>query len=416
MVEIKMPEAGFSITEGTVIKWYKSIGDRVSEGENVVCVETEKITVDIPAERSGVLQEMRYKEGEIAPVGSVMGTIAESCEKITRITEKVLPAEEKAAPPQIKRTEESLPDREKKISPAAKAIARSKKVNLSEISVGTGPLGRIVKQDVLDYITKGNAGQTVAESGVTGTTARDVNRRKVEEKGKRVEFKGWRKVIAERMLASWREIPHYTMSIEADVTELWRTIGRIREKEKGLHITYLPFMMKSMALGIEEIPQINAHCDKEGFTILQEVNINVAVESGERLLIPVVRDVGKKSILELVRDLDGLVQKAGEDKLGPEDISGGTVTLTNVGMFGTHSATSIIFPPQVAIMYMGAARDVPAVWEGRIEVRKKMIFGVTYDHRVINGATGGRFLMRVKECLEDLCLFMMRLDESGLSR
>ncbi len=124
-----------------------------------------------------------------------------------------------------------------------------------------------------------------------------------------------------------------------------------------------------------------------------------------------MRDVGKKSILELIRDLDGLIKKAREDKLEPQDISGGTVTLTNVGMFGTHSATSIIFPPQVAILYMGVAKDVPAVWEGRIEVRKKMIFGATYDHRVINGASGGRFLMKVKEYLEDLGLFMMRVSE-----
>ncbi len=411
MVEIKMPEAGFSITEGTVIKWYKSIGDKVHEGENVVCVETEKITVDIPAERSGVLQEMRYKEGEIAPVGTVMGTIAEKGEKVSPMTEEITTDEEKGAGVQIKRTDESRAYRDKKISPAAKAVARARGVNISEISAGTGPLGRIVKQDVLDYITNKGVGRPIADQAMKGATPREAIGRKVEEKGKRLEFRGWRKVIAERMLASSREIPHYTMSIEADVTELSRTIKAFREKEKGLHITYLPFMMKSMALGIEEIPQINALCDKEGYTMLEEVNINVAVELGEKLLVPVVRDVGKKSILELIRDLDGLIKKAREDKLEPQDISGGTVTLTNVGMFGTHSATSIIFPPQVAILYMGVAKDVPAVWEGRIEVRKKMIFGATYDHRVINGASGGRFLMKVKEYLEDLGLFMMRVSE-----
>jgi pyruvate/2-oxoglutarate dehydrogenase complex dihydrolipoamide acyltransferase (E2) component len=255
MVEIKMPEAGFSITEGTVIKWYKSIGDNVREGENVVCVETEKITVDIPAVRAGVLQEMRYKEGEIAPVGTVMGIIAEEGEKVSPVTEEVATDEEKGVGVQINLTDGSR-TREKKISPAAKAIARSKRVNLSEILVGTGPFGRIVKQDVLDYIAKGDGGQTVAEEAMAGANAREITGSNVEEKGKRVEFRGWRKVIAERMLASAREIPHYTMSIEADVTELARTIKVLREKEKGLHVTYLPFMMKSIALGIKEIPQI----------------------------------------------------------------------------------------------------------------------------------------------------------------
>jgi len=160
---------------------------------------------------------------------------------------------------------------------------------------------------------------------------------------------------------------------------------------------------------MEEVPYVNAFCDGKGFTVRPEINIGVAVDLGEKLLVLVVKDVKRKSILELVEEVDGLAKKAREGMLEAEDVQGGTLTLTNVGMFQTHSATSIILQPQVAIIYMWAAREVPAVWDGKIEVRKKMIFGATYDHRVVNGAAGGRFLKKVKDCLEDLGVLMIRI-------
>jgi pyruvate/2-oxoglutarate dehydrogenase complex dihydrolipoamide acyltransferase (E2) component len=210
------------------------------------------------------------------------------------------------------------------------------------------------------------------------------------------------------MVSSKTEIPHYTMSVEADVTELNLMIQTLREKE-GLHITYLPFMMKAIEVGIQQVPQMNAHCDIEGFTILDQINIGIAVDLGEKLIVPVVKDVKERTILELVHEIDKLVQKAREEKLEPTDVDGGTITLTNVGMFQIHSATSVILQPQVSIIYLGAAREVPGVWNGNIEIRKKMIFGSTFDHRVINGAEGGRFLKKVKECLEDIGTLLLRM-------
>ncbi|KPJ87786.1 MAG: hypothetical protein AMS17_07605 [Spirochaetes bacterium DG_61] len=168
-------------------------------------------------------------------------------------------------------------------------------------------------------------------------------------------------------------------------------------------------MMKAMVVGIKEVPAVNSYCDKEGYTILDDINIGIAVDLGEKLLVPVIKNVKQKSILELMGELEGIVKKAREDRLEPPDVEGGTITLTNVGMFQIHSVTSIILPPQVAILYMGAAREVPGVWYGRIEIRKKMIFGATYDHRVINGAAGGRFLKKMKDCLEDLSVLLMHL-------
>jgi pyruvate/2-oxoglutarate dehydrogenase complex dihydrolipoamide acyltransferase (E2) component len=435
MIEIKMPEAGFSITEGKVIEWYKGMGDRVEEGENVVSVETDKITVEIPAERGGVLQEVRYTEGEIAPVGGVMGIILEDGEEPVKVIKEASQEVEKEIELQVENRRKTGAAEERKISPAAKAVARVKGVDLSLIREGSGPHGRIVKKDVLEFVAKSDASRAGVEemAAVAGTVGRikeevtvgPVGKSgikeavtvgagtesgiKVEGGGSRIEFTGWRKVVADRMVSSFREIPHYTMSIEADVTELANRIKVLRGKEDGLHITYMPFMMKAIVVGLEEVPYINALCDGKGFTMRPDINIGVAVDIGEKLLVPVVKDVKRKSILELVYEVDDLAKKAREDRLETKDVQDGTITLTNVGMFQTHSATSIILQPQVAIIYMGAARDVPAVWDGKIEVRKKMIFGATYDHRVVNGAAGGRFLKKVKECLEDIGVLMIRI-------
>jgi pyruvate/2-oxoglutarate dehydrogenase complex dihydrolipoamide acyltransferase (E2) component len=409
MVEIKMPEAGFSITEGTVIEWYKEVGDSIKEGENVVCVETDKLAVDIPAERSGVLNEVKYRAGEVVAVGEVMGIMLEGEEKPPEAGDEALPkAEAEITGESVQVKEKARIEEGRKISPAAKAVARSKGIDLSQIVTGSGPHGRIVKQDVIDFITRYDVERKETLAAPAATSKTSVMSTAGVKPGQRVEFKGWRKVIADRMLASKTEIPHYTMSVEADVTELSHFIQRIRELE-GLRITYLPFMMKALEHGIQEVPIVNAHCDGKGFTVLEEINMGIAIDLGEKLLVPVIKDIRSKSVLELVDELGVLIKKTRDERLEPSDVEGGTMTLTNVGMFQIHSATSVILQPQVSIIYMGTAREAPGVRDGRIEIRKKMICGSTFDHRVVNGASGGRFLMKVKEYLEDMGRFVMHL-------
>jgi pyruvate dehydrogenase E2 component (dihydrolipoamide acetyltransferase) len=265
-----------------------------------------------------------------------------------------------------------------------------------------------VKQDVIDFISRSVGGRKEEVEVITSSAKTAAVLTTGVKPGQRIEFKGWRKVIADRMLRSKTEIPHYTMSIEADVTDLERLILRIRELE-GIRITYLPFMMKALEHGIREVPEVNAYCDGKGFSILEEINMGIAVDLGEKLLVPVIRDVRSRSVLELIDDLGALIQKTRDDRLEPSDVEGGTITLTNVGMFQIHSATSVILQPQVSIIYMGTAREIPGVRDGGIEIRRKMIFGATIDHRVVNGAQGGRFLMKVKEYLEDMGRFVMHL-------
>jgi pyruvate dehydrogenase E2 component (dihydrolipoamide acetyltransferase) len=404
MIQIKMPEAGFSITEGTIVEWYKKEGERVHEGENVVCVETDKLTVDVPAEKEGILKEIKYGKGEVVPVNAVMGVIVENG--------KVAPQRETEGqhgePAGEEKTVASDEIELKRISPAAKAVARSHGIDASLISKGSGPHGRIIKQDVLDFIhseekriVHREEGAPVEQTQVApGMGRAGVSKSTHEITEKRVEFKGWRKVIADRMTSSKREIPHYTMSVEADVTSLSQMIERIRERQ-SIHITYIPFMMKAIEIGVRSVPLVNAICDGSGFTMIDELNIGIAVDLGEKLLVPVVKAVGDKSILDLVKEIAEIVKKTREERLEPADVSDGTLTLTNVGMFQIHSATSVILQPQVSIVYMGEAREVPGVHNSCVEIRKKMIFGSTFDHRVVNGASGGRFLMKVKQCLED---------------
>jgi pyruvate/2-oxoglutarate dehydrogenase complex dihydrolipoamide acyltransferase (E2) component len=411
MIQIKMPEAGFSITEGTVVEWYKEVGDAVDTGENVVCVETDKLTVDIPAERGGTLNEVRYKAGEVVAVGDVMAIIAEGDEKSPEAADVSVAPASSVSREETGREDATLQLREKprpgegrRISPAAKAVARSRGIDLALITEGSGPHGRIVKEDVLGFIAR--QGPKVEEPAGSAAGRAAVKQPEGVGPGQRVEFKGWRKVIADRMLASKTEIPHYTMSVEADVTELSHLIERIREV-KDNKITYLPFMMKALEYGIREVPAVNAYCDGKGFSVLEQINMGIAIDLGEKLLVPVIKDVGSKSVLDLVDALGSLIAKTREEKLEPPDVEGGTITLTNVGMFQIHSATSVILQPQVAIVYMGTARDAPGVSDGKIGVRKKMIFGSTFDHRVVNGASGGRFLMKVKEYLEDMGRFVL---------
>lgn len=401
MIEIKMPEAGFSITEGKIVNWYKKVGDKIKEGEDIVSVETDKITVDIPAEAAGVLQEIRSQEGDMVPVSSVLGIIKEKGEPTSTIQNKTkdklqthIIDKQELAQPVIMKTKKSEAEI-RRISPLVKALAKKEGINLSQIVSGTGPGGRIVKEDIVKLIDKQRE-----------KAAPVVEVKKPEE---RIEFKEWRKVIADRVTKSNQEVPQCTVTIETDVTELSKVISSVREKE-DIRITYIPFFMKAISSGLELVPELNAYCDNEGYTIKDEINIGIVVNIEGKLLVPVVKSVRDRKILGIARELELLVKKARNNRLEKKDIEGGTITITNVGPFQIHTSTALIFQPQSAIIQMGVARDIPAVWNQNIEVRKRMNIGVTYDHRMIDGALCGKFLMEVKSCIENPYLFFTNLE------
>jgi len=413
MYEIKVPEAGFNITEALVAKWLKSLEEKVELGEAVVTVETDKINVEIPAEGSGVLRGIFYQEGETAPVGGVLGVIGEDGE--------VIPEEIRGAkgPGQARESDVTAtsqegkaeegpsagrPAKKRRVSPTAKAIARAHGVDLAEISSGSGPKGRIVKADVLKFI--GKKSRVEPDTPDTGVKAKDPRK---TEGGEKVKFVGWRKVIADRMTTSVREVPHYNNAVEIDVTDLSQMIAASKSREDQPRLTYLPFIMKAIKVGIDLIPEVNAYCYEDGFVVQDDLNIGVAVDLGEKLLVPVVKDVKDKSILQLGEEVREIILKARDDKLEPKDITGGTITITNAGVYGIMYGTPIILQPQTTIMSLGAVREVPSVIDGTIAIRKKMIIVCSFDHRVVNGGPGARFMREVKAHLEDLNRLMVSM-------
>jgi pyruvate/2-oxoglutarate dehydrogenase complex dihydrolipoamide acyltransferase (E2) component len=388
--EIKVPQAGFSITEGTVVQWHKGVGQKVQEGETVVSIETDKVVVEIPAQCTGILIEIKYEAGETVPIGSVLGVIRGEGE------EKVVPSEPLrdrmgkrqepfAAIPGIEGIEEMITPagnisaaekRWRKISPLARTIAKREGVDLSKISVGTGPGGRIVKEDVLRLVQK--------KEVIVPEPRRPQERIEDEEK---VQFKGWRKVVADRMISSARNVPQASTLMEIDVMEIARMIASSKAGPDQVKLTYLPFIMKAIQFGIRVAPEINAYCYDDGFVFQKDLNIGIAVDLGEKLIVPVVKGVREKSILELAEEVRNLARKARAEKLEPKDVEGGTITITNLGPFGAYAAVPLILQPQTAIIGIGAVQEEPSVVNGSIEVRKKMMITGVFDHRVINGAS-----------------------------
>ena len=412
--EIKVPEAGFNITEAVVSKWLKALGEAVKTGENVVAVETDKINVEVPAEGDGFLKNIFFQEGETAPVGAVLGIIAGEGEEAqaTPSTVGLTPQTETDSGLQAQQSEKSptgipstpAPGKKRRISPTAKALARTHGIDLSEISSGSGPKGRIIKADVLDFLEK--------KSQVEAETSGPVEQAQIDSEPKgqeKVKFVGWRKVFAERMTASVRDVPHYNNAVEVDVTELSQMIAANRMKEDQPRLTYLPFIMKAVKVGIDLIPEVNAYCYDDGFVVQEDLNVGVAVDLGEKLLVPVVKNVNNKSILQLGEEIGEIITKARADQLEPNDITGGTITITNAGVYGIMYGTPIILQPQTTIMSLGAVREVPSAIEGSIELRKKMIIVCSFDHRVVHGGPGARFLKEVQTNLEDLNKLMLSM-------
>ncbi len=399
LYEIKVPEAGFSITEGTVVQWHKSVGEKVQEGETIVSVETDKVVVEIPAHGTGVLIEIKHEVGETVPVGSVLGVIHAEGEERAILAGETRPRISMGQEPLATMASTTDPEKERRnISPLARDIARREGIDLSRISVGSGPGGRIVKEDVLRLVQKKEA--------IEPETRKAPTRIEIQEK---VKFAGWRKVIADRMISSARNVPQASTIMEMDVTEIARLIASTKGGQDQVRLTYLPFIMKTVQVSLQVAPEINAYCYDDGFILQRELNIGVAVDLGEKLIVPVVKGVPEKSILELAGEVRNLAQKARAEKLEAKDVEGGTITLTNLGPFGAYAAVPLILQPQTTIIGIGAAREEPSVVNGSIEIRTKMMITGVFDHRVINGASGARFLREMKMRFEDPKALMLKM-------
>lgn len=397
---ITMPKLGLTMTSGSVAKWHKKEGDRVEKGEVILEVSTEKITYKVEAPESGVLRKILVQPGTKVPIGTSLCIIAAPDEDISELLKEAptAPAAEKPAQPEAKPAPVAAkPAGEEvliKATPIAKKIAKEQGIDLALVT-GTGPGGRIVEKDVLDFIERQKAAagaRPVAEAAPL----------------KRIALSDVRQVIAERMSTSWQNSPMVTLNVDVDCTLLKKLREDLKSsfKEKGLNLSYNYILMKACAVALKEQPMLNSYLEGNEVVLYDEVNIGLAVATEEALLVPVVKDVAGKNLYEIASDGDALIEKARKGELAIDDVTGGTFTITNLGMFGVRDFTPIINPPQCAILGVGEMKDKPCVCDGQIVVKPMMTLSLTFDHRIVDGAQGAMFIRRVKELLENPLLLL----------
>jgi len=461
--EMVMPKMGESIMEGTVIEWKKKVGDTVEQDETVLEIATDKVDSEVPAPIAGVLVEILVPEGETVEVGTPIaiidtdaaaGTGSKSDSEQSSSKPEPEPTKEVEPEPEPAPVAESTPEPEAKkdvasssdrfYSPLVKSIAREEGISASELDTieGTGAQGRVNKEDLMNYISARKSGsdatsaQTQAapeqESAPAPAPAPALSRpapaaaTKSSESISAGEIKvNWpsqnvevikmdrmRKLIAEHMVKSKQTSAHVTTFGEADVTKLvqYREKNKAKfGKENGFKLTFTPFFIEATIQAIREFPLINSSVDGDNIILKRDINYGIAVALGESgsggLIVPVMKNAGEMNLLGIARSVNELAHKARTKTLSPDDLTGGTFTLTNYGSVGNLMGTPIINQPQVAIFGTGAIVKRPIVMETEqgdvIAIRHMVYLSMSYDHRIIDGALGGAFLQRVKQLLEN---------------
>jgi 2-oxoglutarate dehydrogenase E2 component (dihydrolipoamide succinyltransferase) len=422
--EILMPKMGESIIEATITKWLKSKGDQVSEDDSLLEIATDKVDSEIPSPVEGILEDILYKEGDVVPVGKVIaviniggdassdgGSVAEPV--VAAVSEsKIDMAIKEIVPESIAvQADESVSD--KFYSPLVKSIAQKENISVRELDSmkGTGKDSRVTKQDILDYLKNRPAAGTKPQSAASPTQPLPLYEapKVTMESGDEVfEMDRMRRMIADHMVMSKHISPHVTSFIDVDVTNIVRWREKIkesfflREKEK---ITYTHIFIEASAQAIKDYPRINASVD--GYNIIHRKKVNIGMATAlpnGNLIVPVIKNANEKSLFGIIKNANDLAERARKGQLLPDDIQGGTFTITNFGTFDSLTGTPVINQPQVAILGVGAIRKQPSVVEtlqgDLIGIRHIMILSLAYDHRVVDGALGGMFLKKMKDILE----------------
>ncbi|MEX1186416.1 MAG: 2-oxoglutarate dehydrogenase complex dihydrolipoyllysine-residue succinyltransferase [Gemmatimonadaceae bacterium] len=422
MISLKVPPLGESIVEATVSRWTKQEGEAVAAGDTVVELETDKITVEVPALKAGVVARHAKKEGDVVKVNEVLGEIDDTK------TESTAPA---AAP--SKAEAPPAPAAEMKSSPAARRVADESGVDISAVQ-GTGRGGVVSKPDVLEAARAGtaagtvpegrpDAGSTEAASSATKATAQQAPQGAKlaaavgPDRGARTQTPATdgsretrekmstrRKRIAEHLLESQHSTAHLTTFNEIDMTAVMSLRDRLKErteKEHGVKLSFMPFFVKAACLALKSFPNINAQLDGDSILYKHYVHMGIAVASDQGLVVPNVKDADSKGMIQIARGIADVAKRARDGKLTMDDLTGGTFTITNGGVFGSLVSTPIINYPQVGILGLHKIQDRPVVIDGKIEARPMMYVALSYDHRIVDGQHSVLFLVRLKELMED---------------
>lgn len=424
MVDVKFPDVGEGVTEGTIVKWLVKEGDEIKADQAVAEVETDKAIVEIPSSRAGKILKLVGKEGDVIKVGSTLASLAAPGEKVEaekpeakpEIKPETKPTEAKPAEvkPEAKPQPEQMPGRVLAV-PSTRRLARELGVDISKVK-GTGPGGRITDEDVRKVTEAPQSPETRLPEAAPVETAREPEitpgiTPEIKTLEERIPIKGIRKTIGERMVLSLFTAPHVVSMDEADVTEL----VKLREKEKkmaeekGIKLTYLAFIVKAVTVALKQHPYLNASLDpkKNEIVLKRYYNIGIAVDTPEGLMVPVIKDADCKSIMELAQVSEKLAQEARTRKIKLPDLKGNTFTITNIGSIGGIFSTPIINPPDVAILGIHRIRDMPVVIDGEIKIRKILPLVLSFDHRVLDGAQAARFMNTLIDHLKDPDLLLL---------
>ena len=430
--EIKMPKLGESITEGTIVSWSVKVGDMIQEDDVLFEVNTAKVSAEIPSPVAGKVVEILYKEGDTVAVGTVVAIIDLDGEEFSG-TEPINVSETSPSLAGTARNESAntaskpvVAEEERWYSPVVIQLAREAKIPKEELDAiqGTGYEGRLSKKDIKDYIEKKKRGGSVEPKPASVVAAPAASKPSVAVSSEQASLKvapvampgvevkemdRVRRIIADHMVMSKKVSPHVTNVVEVDVTKLVRW----REKNKdaffrrgGVKLTYMPVITEAVAKALAAYPQVNVSVDGYNILFKKHINVGIAVSLNDgNLIVPVVHDADHLNLNGLAIAIDSLALKARDNKLMPEDIDGGTFTITNFGTFKSLFGTPIINQPQVAILGVGYIEKKPAVVEtpegDTIAIRHKMYLSLSYDHRVVDGMLGGNFLHFIADYLEN---------------
>lgn len=420
-----MPKLGESIIEATITKWLKQPGDMIAEDDALVEIATDKVDSEIPSPVEGKLIKRLFEEGDVVAVGTPIALISLDGNDEVAEEKPAATAEQAAAEVSVPFVEAEVfepavaePASDRYYSPLVKSIAREEGISTQELDKiqGSGKDGRVTKEDVLAYLkSRGQvlpavqAPAAVQVANATKPAAKAAAPKVSADSGDTIiEMDRMRRLIADHMVMSKQVSPHVTSFIDVDVTNIVNWRNKVKDsfqKKEGEKITFTPFFFEAAAKALKAYPQINASVD--GYNIILRKNINIgmatALPSGN-LIVPVIKNVDEKSLLGITKNVNDLAARARANKLQPDEIQGGTFTITNFGSFDSLTGTPIINQPQVAILAVGAIRKQPAVIETQygdvIAIRHIMILALAYDHRVVDGALGGMYLKKMKELLE----------------
>ena len=373
-IDIIMPQLGESIAEGTVVKWLVPPGGRIEKDQPLLEVETEKIALEIPSPASGILSDILVQEGHTVPVGTLLGHLNNEATAGIGVINRVGGV--------VVRPTEPLQQGTEHYSPAVRQLAKEQGVDLSQVT-GTGTGGRVTKKDVLDFIAHRRP------SAISSRPSSE-QRQGGEEV---VPHTQMRKTIAERMVKSKQTSAHVATFFEADFLE----IAKFRA---GKSVTYLPFVISAVTRAIKELPILNSSWGDQGIIKKKDIHLGIAVAVEDGLLVPVIRHADQKRLMQLSKDVADLAERARNKKLSPDEVQGGTFTITNHGGFGSLFSAPIIHQPQTAILGVGAVQKRPVVINDAIAIRPMCYLSLSFDHRVIDGAIADQFMSKVKSYLE----------------